>query len=383
LLTAGVLVPDKRSSKVLPSNVWRIGLPAALVVLCVGALLVSGAYREANLKFLLPAQVAMMILLARGTIQIAHLPGRIPLETSFLAYAFSGGLAFFLVGLVFTSNTLEVVDLYNDPALARSDYRGIAETIEAHPRTGDAIILNAPNQVEVFSYYYDGEAPVYPLPPGLGANDPEAREETQQVVNSHERIFLVLWGQQERDPRDVVQGTLDKNAYVLGREWYGDVELVQYAVLGSPPTEPDTVIDVCFGDDIILHGYALSEEKLVAGEVLGVTLFWQTMAEITTRYKISVQLLRPNGSLASQHDSEPANGQAITTSWPTNTNVVDNHGLVIYPDLPTGKYTLNVIMYDINNPSVEGRLMPTDCAGESLGDHNNAYPLAKLNLVSE
>ena len=40
----------------------------------------------------------------------------------------------------------------------------MVQAISANPRAGDAIILDAPNQEEVFRYYYHGDAPVYPLP---------------------------------------------------------------------------------------------------------------------------------------------------------------------------------------------------------------------------
>ena len=42
----------------------------------------------------------------------------------------------------------------------RDDYRGIARTISAAGRPGDAIVLNAPGQIDIFSYYFKGDAPV-------------------------------------------------------------------------------------------------------------------------------------------------------------------------------------------------------------------------------
>jgi len=72
--------------------------------------------------------------------------------------------------------------------------------LAADERPGDAIILNAPNQIEVFSYYYEGHTPVYPLPEGLGGDDAATRIATTRIIENARRIFVVLWGQHERDP---------------------------------------------------------------------------------------------------------------------------------------------------------------------------------------
>ena len=37
------------------------------------------------------------------------------------------------------------------------------------------LILDAPNQQEVFGYYYHGSDPIYPLPAGLGGDDAATR----------------------------------------------------------------------------------------------------------------------------------------------------------------------------------------------------------------
>jgi len=182
--------------------------------------------------------------------------------------------------------------LYHDPAYARDDYRAIAAQIMRAARPGDAIILDAPNQAEVFSYYYAGGAPVYGLPRGLGGDDKQTRAEVRDVIERHPRIFVVFWGETERDPNRVVQATLDAHAYPVRTAWYGDVRLAQYAVLGDAPDQPTVTLDAPFGDAITLTGCALSHEQVRPGDVLGVTLFWQTAAPLDTRYQVTSSFSR-------------------------------------------------------------------------------------------
>lgn len=329
---------------------WRLALPLVWAVVVTGALFVSGAYRPANLKFLLPAQVALALLLAEGARRLWAVAGHIrPLsarETRAVARMLAAVCAFLVV--MGAAGALDA--LYNDPAYARADYRAIAAAISADPRPGDVILLTAPNQVEVFSYYYQGDAPLYPLPRGLGGDDAATQAEVEAVIGEHARIFAVFWGEEERDPRRIVQATLDAGAYPVASAWYGDVRLAQYAVLGPAPDAPAVILDTRFGDALRLTGYALSAPAARSGDALGVTLFWTVDALLPARYKITVQLLAPDGTLAAQHDAEPANNLAPTTTWTPGQAVMDTHGLLVPPDAPPGEYALVVAVYALDPP---------------------------------
>lgn len=338
-----------------PSEAWRWLLPVLWVALNISALLFFGAYRPANFKFLLLAQIGIALLIGFGAVRFLTIPipSRFSRPTRPLIYAISA------TALVFTFIQLFSTTQYTE---SRSDYRRIAQVISTQLEPNDAIILTAPNQQEVFSYYYHGSAPVIGLPRGLGGDDPATEAETRAIIATHSRIFLVLWGQQERDPNNIVQRTLDQNACVYEREWYGDVELVQYAVTANTAAAIREDLNMRFGEHITLQGFALSSNQATLGDVLCITLFWQTDTRLETPYKVSVQLLYPSGFLAEQHDSEPSNGGAPTTTWPLNTPVVDNHGITLKPEFDSGTYTLQVILYDPNrydpdNPEA-GRLSP-------------------------
>ncbi|MBI5929190.1 MAG: glycosyltransferase family 39 protein [Chloroflexi bacterium] len=374
LLVLGVLLPDRRAGAERPSVLWRVSLPLIWSGLSIGALLLSGAYREANLKFLVPAQMSIALMLGRSLERIGAVLSGVVRPPQSLLMRWSSAAALSI--LVIIPNIHNLGPMYHDEQYARSDYRQIAELLTQDARDGDAIILNAPNQIEAFDYYYHGVSPVYGLPKGLGGDNAATEQATADLIAQYKRIFVVLWGQSERDPNGVVESTLDAGAYVIGRQWITDVELVQYAVLDAPPTEASQVVKMAFGDHIILVGYALStdgtDQQILPGDVLGVTLFWQTNTLLDKRYKVTVQLLNPDGTLASQHDSEPANGRAITTTWQAGQTITDNHGLVVKQDAITGTYSLIVAVYELDPPNT--RLIPDQ------PDANNAYRLTTLTL---
>ena len=320
--------------------------PGHVVVVTVGLFLGFGLYREANLKFLLPAQIAIALWLGRGVQMLWDVEVRreSPMLKPLPKIAAGLGVVVMVNGLWQGLNPL-----YHDAAFQRDDYRAIVAEITAAAQSDDAIILSAPNQQEVFDYYYEGENAVYPLPRGLGGDDAATLTEVLQVVQAHPRLFAVLWGTDERDPNNIVENTLDTEAYEASSQWYGDVRLVRYVA----PVAFDTLTDadVKFGEDITLLRYGLSHQTAQPGDVLQLALEWTTEATLDLHYKVFAQLLDESGVLVAQRDAEPGGGQRPTTSWQPGETIQDNHALIMPNDLPTANYSLIIGLYNANDPN--------------------------------
>jgi len=325
---------------------WRRLVPVLWLLIAVVPLFALGLFREANLKFLLPAQIATALLIGRGAWLLWEIgsPNLFILMESLPRIA--AGLGLLWIG--YASNEA-LNNLYQAEVYARPDYRAMARIITDNPRPGDAIILDAPNQQEVFTYYYRGNAAIYPLPEGLGGDDAKTAAAVNAIIDQHRRIFVLYWGETERDPNRVVQKTLAARAFEASSNWYGDVRFVQYATLPQA-AGISTGITARFGDSITLQNITLSATTVQPGDVLGVTFTWLTAQPLTQRYKVFVQLLNEQGQLVAQHDSEPGNNLTITTAWQPGQPVTDAHGLLIPPYLPPGSYRLIAGLYDINDP---------------------------------
>ena len=126
---------------------------------------------------------------------------------------------------------------YFDPGLRRDDYRGLVQAIQREARPSDAVVLSAPNQVEVFSYYYRGELPAFPLPAQRPIDAVDTRQRLERIRGAHERVWLVSWAMNEADPRGVISTWLAENGFKASHDWYGSVQLSLVA-LALPPRRP-------------------------------------------------------------------------------------------------------------------------------------------------
>ncbi|HEX2619624.1 MAG TPA: hypothetical protein VHL11_05735, partial [Phototrophicaceae bacterium] len=173
----------------------------------------------------------------------------------------------------------------------------------------------------------------------------------RDIIANHDRIYAILWGTTERDPQNLVENTLNTEAFEIDSRWFGNVRLVRYV---SPQTMGETVESgAIFGDSITLESYALSKPHTqpiyYPGDTLQLRLDWQTSASIPRRYKIFVQLLSPDGVLVSQRDSEPGGGLKPIDSWTPEEVVADNHAIIIPDDLTPAHYRLIIGFYNPDN----------------------------------
>ncbi|MCK6577312.1 MAG: glycosyltransferase family 39 protein [Anaerolineae bacterium] len=356
---------------------WRWLLPIAWTLLPVVLFIGFGLYQPDDRKLMLPAQIGAALWIGRGvwvlwTGQAVTVRSRLRALTGRSAQGPALGSTGVILGGLRLAAALSLLwmvtalseglgALRTEPAFQRADYRGAAAQISTLARPGDAVILDAPNQAEVFGYYFDDSAPVIPLPAGLSADDDATRRAVEQIIGERSRIFAVFWGEDERDPNRIVEKTLDAGAFEMRDTWYGDVRLVQYVT----PAELTVAleVDARFGDAIWLEDAALNGWAFVQGDALQVELRWRTDTALDERYKVFVQLLNPDGTLAAQRDSEPGGGLALTTTWTPGEIVSDRHALEL-PAEP-GQYTLIIGLYAIDDASA--RLVVNGGDSISLG----------------
>jgi 4-amino-4-deoxy-L-arabinose transferase-like glycosyltransferase len=298
-------------------------------------------YKPAWLKFLIVLQPAFHVLVARGVDTVGELvvraSERLLDRRRVVRSLVSAVFVIALLAMVYSS----LRNLYFDPAYARDDYRQLAADLRERRRPGDAIVLNAPNQWEVLTYYYP-DRDVFPAPyrprPGkvpsfLGA-----------LLDDYERLFVVYWGDAESDPRRRIESWLAEHAYKAGDRWYGDVRLATYGAAALPET-PDVDPEIVVGDRIVLRGYAVVGGAFAPGEIVPVTLFWEALRSLESPYKVTVQMLDGQGRLVSQVDTIPGDGLAPTTAWQPGDRLADRYGVLVPDDAASGTYTLIAAVY--------------------------------------
>ncbi len=341
-----------------PRGQWLDVAGVALcLVLPIALLFAFDLYKPAWLKFLIVALAPFHVLVAQGVTnrQITNRRiGKSPISNLQPLVPVAAILLFSIATYPSLRN------LYFNPAYARDDYRQIAADVAAQVRPGDAVILNAPNQWEVFTYYYP-DRDVYPAPYHPTPEQVEAF--LAPLTARYRRLFVLYWGDAESDPQRLIETWLAFNAYKAADRWYGRVRLATCGV-AALPEEPTVALNARFGECIRLRGLALTGEPLAPGDVLPVTLFWEAEGSAGARYKVTVQLLDAGGRLVAQHDGEPADGLSPIDTWQPGGRVLDRHGVILPGDLGPGRYTLGVALYSV----IGGERLPITLDGEPAGD---------------
>jgi hypothetical protein len=99
------------------------------------------------------------------------------------------------------------------------------------------------------------------------------------------------------------------------------------------------------GSAITLLGFDLDADAIKSRATIPLILYWQARDKMTQRYTVFTHLLDARGNLVAQRDSEPAAGNAPTTSWLKNEIIADRIEIELPATLAPGEYTLIVGMY--------------------------------------
>jgi hypothetical protein len=138
----------------------------------------------------------------------------------------SAGMVVAVLLLIPTARSLG--SYYFDPAYARDDYRGLAQTVALREQPSDAVVLTAPGQIEIFGYYYRGQSDLFPLPRQRPIDLADTRARLEAIDDDHDRVWLVRWAASEADPDDLILRWLEGRGRRLGSQRFGRVELRLY-----------------------------------------------------------------------------------------------------------------------------------------------------------
>lgn len=363
----GGLLPSRDMFK---QSAWGIVTCALWAVVPLLAMYFVSLSRPAyNPKFLLLATPGFLIAVARG-ISVLY-PGLFLRERAPYAALTDPirnrlvrqyiGLGKLLVGGLFAAGmVLALQNLYTDPRLQRDDYRGIVNYINAVATDRDAVIVNAPGQLDVVRYYYHSPAQLVGLPVGR----PMQRDATQAVLEKlapNGDVYGIFWATEQADPDRFIEKNLAQTHFKASDDWHGNVRLVQYAFA----TVPDLTAFQAggpFGADIELAGYMYPQPPRVISDFVPIELEWYARQTPASRYKVFAQLLDERGRLVSQRDSEPLDGFAPTNQWQPQERVIDRLAIPIPPGLAPGKYHVIVGMYGLD----DGARLPHGVKGDYL-----------------
>ncbi|MGD2205992.1 MAG: hypothetical protein PVH17_04355 [Anaerolineae bacterium] len=123
-------------------------------------------------------------------------------------------------------------------------------------------------------------------------------------------------------------------------------------VFRSHPSEPAPAVErpvgEVLGGELRLVSYALSTDRLRAGETMDVTLYWAPEILQGTEHTAFVHLVNRDGEGVVGHDAPLLGGLYPVARWhrsPGSQPFPDRHALTLPTDLPAGRYRLEAGLY--------------------------------------
>jgi len=152
-------------------------------------------------------------------------------------------------------------------------------------------------------------------------------------------------------------------------------------LLTSPLTLDSSPIkvqpNVNFGDRLRLTGYGFTEDTVEYRKPLGITLRWQTIAEMQAGYVLSLRLLDEQGRLWGQADEWLENEASLSTyAWRAGQISERHHALSLDASIPPGRYQVKMVLYH------KDTLQGLDIMDEMGAPAGTEYTLGTVSVAS-
>ncbi|MCB0208755.1 MAG: glycosyltransferase family 39 protein [Anaerolineae bacterium] len=283
----------------------------------------------------------------------------------------------FLLLLPFLAISLFVLSHhYSDPVYAKPNWRGVIEMIETYSQPGDAILMTGDGGEKLFDFYYRGDLPIYhdfntPVPP-----PDAARQRIAEIAAEHKRLWYTPYGV---DIDATLENWLAEHSYPAWQSWLGRKRLALYSLTAPEMTH---AINARFidadGHGVTLNSITLPVQPTAAGDLLPLSLEWQTDAPLTQNIQLSLRLINNFGDTFTQSDWPPLTATQPTTTWPLAQPITDHRSLWIPADTPPGDYLLQYVIYDPASGQALGQ--PHTMAGIAVDPADIVVPVAALSI---
>ncbi|MBL7183383.1 MAG: glycosyltransferase family 39 protein [Anaerolineae bacterium] len=220
-------------------------------------------------------------------------------------------------------------------------YQELIAYLESQAEPNDIVLLDASSP---FVKHYQGPLPYYVIVDSQSWN-----EMTEMLTESAgpQRLWYVAYPESNAGSRISFQ--LNTQALLIGQEALPPVTVSSYLLtsplaLDSSPIKVQS--NVNFGNRLRLTGYGLTEDAAEYRKQLGITLRWETTAEMQEGYALSLRLVDEQGHLWGQVDEWLLNQSGLPTSaWKTGETSEARYLLPVPPGVPSGRYLVKATVY--------------------------------------
>jgi 4-amino-4-deoxy-L-arabinose transferase-like glycosyltransferase len=156
-------------------------------------------------------------------------------------------------------------------------------------------------------------------------------------------------------------GTLSTGFYAPGEGYRLEVTAVDGQTLGDAlPLDQVAIVAAAgangqdipnltnqnFAGELLLQGYAYDQRQVVAGQPVGVTLYWQALGDERADYEVQLRLLDEQGWIMETVQERPLSGQSPTNTWRRGDLIAGRHEIPTQSSLPPGLYRVQIALQD-------------------------------------
>lgn len=300
-----------------------------LVVPVLGGALVSSGKRDVNIRYLIEATPAFVLLIA---VALAWL----------LARRRARPVGIVALTAVLGASAVSLRAMYTDPAFARDDNRRAVAVIRERAAPGTGVVLDA-NFTPVFEYYAQGAWPAINEPREVPPNATATERELAAFAADRPQVWAILWHDYYADPRGIVWTWLKQHLYA--RDYLnvpGGLKVLAFDAK-PPGAAPSGGV---FGGVAAVEAYGARLAPSPTTGVATLDMYWRTLGRPSADYSIAAHLIDPAGNIYDSSDSQPANGDLPMTSWREGDRVHTTQPLRLEPWTPPGRYRVQVVVYD-------------------------------------
>jgi mannosyltransferase len=363
---------------------------AALMLLCVVVVLVLGWAINPILpvfqdRYLMIGTPAYLVLVAVGLQQVSNInfqtlapalrSGASAGVSNFKSQMSKVVLAAGIVAVI-APQAIALRAWFADPTFVKGGYGKAMTFVSTHAQPGDVLLLNNYMQWGLFDYYRPTNVEAQLVPTGALFSDEKTDAAMMSLAAGRTRAWLVEFGYAAQyDPEHRAERWLAQHGYKQLAQDFPGLRLDLYVLgAGLEGSMPAHRLDARLGKDTALLGYTLGSEFVRPGESVRLTLFWQAINPMTTRYTVFTHLVDSTGKLVAQTDSPPLGGTAPTDSWQVGATIIDRYAIAVPSNAPPGRYELRVGMY----PWPDITPLPVTLNGQSSGSY---VPLTKISVM--
>ena len=263
-------------------------------------------------------------------------------------------------GFIIFSLGWNVPAFYHLPADPAEDYRPLVAQAAAIYRPGDAVWTNYDWQ----EGYFDSYAPRLPFAYYRGVAPTSTVTDTlESLFAQHPHLWVVNY---QVDVNDLVDypfnAWLHAHALLAFESWYGKSHLALFARAPEPPSVWPA--QAAFENGITLN-YVPLTSQWKPGDLLTLSLRWQSAAPPSRPYSVFIHVRHPDGQPVAQNDYaleslEPSG------AWTQGQPAQDQRAVLLPLDVAPGDYGVYVGVYDTQSPNA--RLNVTQPSGCDLPD---------------